>query len=320
MFAINAIPTSERSARRNAICIERFMNATGSPIQVPSAPQGNTDLAPPTATSASDAPTDFVLALAQMLGTSVPATNVEGQVAALPSTRKRDAELDMSDALALLSLPMQPAQAQVAQQPSNELDPLEMLGLTTRGDNSARNAAILQALTERLAAADESPQDVQLPSGAVQAAADAAQLRATQTASTARALHSPVGSQAWANELGTQVTMMTHKGEHTASLRLSPENLGPLEIRIAMREDQASVWFGAAHADTRAAIEHALPRLREMFAAQGMSLADAGVFREPPKQHPSEWRGGSGNNDPANGTEPVSSAVSVQVGLLDAYA
>ena len=101
-----------------------------------------------------------------------------------------------------------------------------------------------------------------------------------------RPVHSPVGSAAWADEIGTRVVMMTESGNHTASLKLSPEHLGPLEINITVRDDKASVWFGAAHADTRAAIETALPRLREMFEAQGLSLADAGVFREPPREQP----------------------------------
>ena len=100
----------------------------------------------------------------------------------------------------------------------------------------------------------------------------------------ARPVHTPVGTPAWADEVGSRLTMMVEQGKHTASLRLSPEHLGPLEIRIAMKDDQASVWFGAAHADTRAAIENALPKLREMFAQQGLSLADAGVSREPPRQ------------------------------------
>ena len=83
---------------------------------------------------------------------------------------------------------------------------------------------------------------------------------------------------------------MVEQGKHTASLRLSPEHLGPLEIQISMNDDQASVYFGAANADTRAALENALPKLREMFASQGLSLTDAGVHREPPRQQANQER------------------------------
>jgi flagellar hook-length control protein FliK len=133
-------------------------------------------------------------------------------------------------------------------------------------------------------------------------------------------VHSPVGSTAWADEVGTRVVMMTESGNHTASLKLSPEHLGPLEINITVRDDKASVWFGAAHADTRAAIETALPRLREMFESQGLSLADAGVFREPPREQAAvknnEMTAGQG--DAADETIAVSTRS--RLGLVDAYA
>jgi flagellar hook-length control protein FliK len=204
-------------------------------------------------------------------------------------------------------------------------DPLEVLGLTPRPDSAnARDAAILQALTERLAGIEETSPD-SLPTTATPATTqpEAVQHRAasTETAHHSRPLQHHVGTQAWADELGTRLTMLTDKGQHTASLRLSPEHLGPLEIRIAMREDQASVWFGAAHADTRAAIEHALPRLRELFAAEGMSLADTGVFREAPNQQPAQWQAPTqNNNEPSAATETECAPPSVQIGLLDAYA
>ena len=135
-----------------------------------------------------------------------------------------------------------------------------------------------------------------------------------------RPIHTPVGSGAWADEIGTRVVMMTESGNHTASLKLSPEHLGPLEINITVRDEKASVWFGAAHADTRAAIETALPRLREMFEAQGLSLADAGVFREPPREQPVV----KNSTTSAGQGEAVEEAATVnartRLGLVDAYA
>jgi flagellar hook-length control protein FliK len=102
---------------------------------------------------------------------------------------------------------------------------------------------------------------------------------------------------------------------------LSPEHMGPLEIQISMNDDQASVYFGAANADTRAALENALPKLREMFASQGLSLADAGVHREPPRQqpNPAAQSPSSGNFAAENGEQSVA-ATRVRLGLLDAYA
>jgi len=140
-------------------------------------------------------------------------------------------------------------------------------------------------------------------------------------AASSRPLHNPVGTTAWADELGTRLTILAERGQHSASLRLSPEHLGPLEVRISVRDDQASVWFGAAHADTRAAIEQALPRLRELFASQGLSLADAGVFREPPRDQPMlppavGTLAGGESGDAAQ----VICVRSIRIGLVDAYA
>jgi flagellar hook-length control protein FliK len=137
---------------------------------------------------------------------------------------------------------------------------------------------------------------------------------------TTRPVLTPVGSSAWADEIGTRVVMMTESGNHTASLKLSPEHLGPLEINITVRDEKASVWFGAAHADTRAAIETALPRLREMFEAQGLSLADAGVFREPPREQAVV----KNSTTSAELGETVEEAATVnartRLGLVDTYA
>jgi flagellar hook-length control protein FliK len=126
---------------------------------------------------------------------------------------------------------------------------------------------------------------------AAAAAAQAGPLQSpahAQLATDARApteIRAPVGSPAWTEELGTQLTWMTSHGQDSASLRLAPEHLGPVEVRIDVRDGAASVWFGAAHADTRSALEQSLPRLRELFAASGLLLADAGVARDAPRQN-----------------------------------
>ena len=270
------------------------------------------------------APTDFMVALAQMLGTAVPATTAAGQVA---TQTPLETDLDVTDdeaALALLSLPVAPLAPQMLQppQPQADADPLELLGLGAKPEGpSARDAALMQALTERLAATEEAPTDnVNVTNPTYQPTIDPQQpVRATSDGAITRPVHVPVGSQGWAEEIGSRLTLMTQKGEHTASLRLSPEHLGPLEVRISMRDDQASVWFGAAHADTRAAIEHALPKLRDMFTAQGMSLTDAGVFREPPRQQMPAFASSNAQNE-QTAAEPVSVPVQVKIGLLDAYA
>jgi flagellar hook-length control protein FliK len=91
-------------------------------------------------------------------------------------------------------------------------------------------------------------------------------------------LNNPVGGEAWTKELGNKLVMLSKQDASSATLHVTPADLGPVQIRIETSQNQASVWFTADHPDTRSAIEQSLPRLREMFSAQGMILNDAGVF------------------------------------------
>jgi flagellar hook-length control protein FliK len=84
--------------------------------------------------------------------------------------------------------------------------------------------------------------------------------------------------QAMAQNLGDRLLLMADKGLQSATLRLQPEHLGQMEIRIRVNDDgSAQVLFSAPHAHTRDALENAIPRLRELFADQGLSLTQAGV-------------------------------------------
>ena len=144
----------------------------------------------------------------------------------------------------------------------------------------------------------------------------------TQNDTNTSDLKSPVGSAAWNDELGTQLTWMTQKGLETGSLRVSPEHLGPVEVQISVQNGDASVWFGATHPDTRAALEQALPQLREMFASQGMTLTDSGVSREPPRNQTRSQAPQSISAVSALGSSDASTAAAVRMslGLVDTYA
>jgi flagellar hook-length control protein FliK len=97
-----------------------------------------------------------------------------------------------------------------------------------------------------------------------------------------RALAGALGTRAWQESLGTEVRLLIERGASAATLRLSPEHLGPIEVRIDLVDERANVWFTAAHPDTRAALADALPRLRDMLASIGVNLGETGVQREAP--------------------------------------
>lgn len=300
----------------------------------------------PAATNAATSETngvaqDFLAMLGQLIGASAPtpasATQTAGTpvLAVNPTTDQETDIAELLDSAALEAmLPYSlatPTNTPAMLPAAGSGDGVDIGALPGSGGASrAMLESLLSGLAERAGEAQEAGQGgdasmfANLNGSTAVPLDEAAQARAASSSDPGRGLHTPVGSTEWADELGTRLTLMTERGHHTASLRLSPEHLGPLEIRISVNNDQASVWFGAAHADTRAAIEQALPRLRELFAAQGMSLADAGVSHQSPqdRSHPQAMPGAFADGS-ASGNETESKVITIahlRLGLVDAYA
>ncbi|OUR65445.1 hypothetical protein A9Q79_00150 [Methylophaga sp. 42_25_T18] len=91
-------------------------------------------------------------------------------------------------------------------------------------------------------------------------------------------------SAAWNRVMSGRVVWMAREGVQQAELKLNPANLGPVEVRLTMNNEQTSVTFIANHAATRDALEQALPKLRESFTENGMELADAEVTQHSSEQ------------------------------------
>jgi flagellar hook-length control protein FliK len=171
--------------------------------------------------------------------------------------------LEQALAGALAGIPFAPATASTT--PASTQD----LGRSASADKST--AAALDALLPQTTLADLKPgasnatptAGSAAPAGPAAPAGAASSAAATLTAaaqlpsgphvglqpgaanSSMMALASPVGTSAWTDELGARVTWMAHQGIESASLRLSPEHLGPLQVSISVHDGRASVWFGA---------------------------------------------------------------------------
>jgi flagellar hook-length control protein FliK len=86
-----------------------------------------------------------------------------------------------------------------------------------------------------------------------------------------------LGQPDWDKAVGERIQWMLGKHLQEAELKLNPPQLGPLEVRISLQHDQANVSFLATQAQTREALEAAMPRLREMFADANLNLVDVNV-------------------------------------------
>ncbi len=94
----------------------------------------------------------------------------------------------------------------------------------------------------------------------------------------------PVNQAEWGRSVGDRLMLMVNNKVQSAHILLNPPELGPIEVRVNMNQDQASVHFVSNHSAVRDAIEEAFPRLREMFAQNGLSLADANVSQQSSQQ------------------------------------
>jgi flagellar hook-length control protein FliK len=98
------------------------------------------------------------------------------------------------------------------------------------------------------------------------------------------AVTAPLGSGQFASDFAQRVVLFAGQSVQHAEISVSPAELGPIAVAIEMRGQEATLAFAASNHATRAAIEDALPRLREMLAAQGLHLAGAHVGDQPRRE------------------------------------
>ena len=101
-----------------------------------------------------------------------------------------------------------------------------------------------------------------------------------QSTAIERTINLPVGDRNWSGAVAGHVQWMVSNNIQSATLQLSPEHLGPVEVRIDMHQSQVNVSFSADHPDTRIALEQSVPKLREIFAGGGLTLGQATVQQE----------------------------------------
>lgn len=139
-------------------------------------------------------------------------------------------------------------------------------------------------------------------------------------------IQTPVGQREWAGELGQRLVMMVSSKLKSAEIHLNPKELGPVEVRIRMHEDKAHVVFSSQVAQTRDALEQAVPRLREMLDQNGVALGNVDV-RDQGAQHSHaqdqlgrNQRGQGGGGEGADADVDATPVPVRMVGLVDYYA
>ena len=116
-------------------------------------------------------------------------------------------------------------------------------------------------------------------------------------------IHIPMGGKGWDQAVGERMLWMVGRQVQGAEVRITPPQLGPIDIRITIQNDQANVTFAAQHGVVREALEASIPRLREMLGENNLQLVNVDVNQ----RNNSEQRASNFSNQSSSGEQGTES-------------
>lgn len=133
------------------------------------------------------------------------------------------------------------------------------------------------------------------------------------------------GQEGFDEAISARVGWLAEQKIGHAHIRISPDDMGTIDVRLQMDGDKVHASFSSPHVDVRHALESTLPRLRELLGEQGFQLAHADVGQQQQGES-GQSPGGGGfsagvDGEPALVETTLSSAQLIrQRGLLDVHA
>lgn len=145
--------------------------------------------------------------------------------------------------------------------------------------SSLEQKSILSSITEKIAASPTTIATVDVDQSVLPVPSQALKTSSSETqAATQLSITTPFNKQAtWGEAVSERVMWMSSKGIREASIQLDPPELGPLSVKVSVTQEQAQVSFTVQNASVREALDQSSQRLREMFAEEGLNLADVDV-------------------------------------------
>ncbi|MER2043640.1 flagellar hook-length control protein FliK [Pantoea agglomerans] len=178
-----------------------------------------------------------------------------------------------------------PAVTTAASQSNNAAQSATSSGLTL--DSSFQQALSNMVKQDDQAAIKASASDNAISATPIATASSLpAQVTASATTSTPSTpmLNSQLGSDEWQQALSQQIVMFSRNGQQNAELRLHPEDLGAIQISLKLDNDQAQINLVSSHSHVRAALEAAIPQLRNALAESGINLGESQVSSDSSAQ------------------------------------
>lgn len=130
----------------------------------------------------------------------------------------------------------------------------------------------------------------------------------------------PVSHAEWGDKLMGKLSWLTAKNLSVAEIHLTPPDMGPMEVRVRVHNDQATITVHAANPVVRDQLELHSHRLRDMLGEQGLSLAQFDVSDNSQNQRGEQGAGEGDGSSSGSGAE-LSAAdggeANTQAGSLD---
>lgn len=133
---------------------------------------------------------------------------------------------------------------------------------------------------------------------------------------------SPVGDNEWGEKVMGKLAWLTASQMSVAEIHITPPELGPLDVRVQVQNDQATVTVHATTPAVREQLELHGHRLRDMLSEQGLSLegfdvSDSAGREAADQQAEGEADGQHGPGQVAGQVDGDDDADTVTSGALD---
>lgn len=108
----------------------------------------------------------------------------------------------------------------------------------------------------------------------------------------------PVDVTQWQAALTEQISLVTRQGIQSAEIKLNPEQLGSLHIKLDLLDDKINMHMVVAHSAVKSVLESTLPYLRASLEEQGMSLAQTNISDFSTMHHSEQSSGYKSSKNP----------------------
>ncbi|MGV8940450.1 MAG: flagellar hook-length control protein FliK [Lysobacter sp.] len=126
------------------------------------------------------------------------------------------------------------------------------------------------------------------------------------------------------DSFGARIGWMAEQRIGHAQIRVSPDHVGPIDVRLQLDGTRVSAEFISANADVRQALEASVGRLRDLLDQQGLQLSHSDVGSGQPgtsgERAPTDIAGTRGFGDDGGTAVDLPAPILMRRGLLDEYA